>query len=277
MKYGFVYIWYDRKHSRYYIGAHWGLEDDGYICSSPWMKQAFAKRPDDFKRRILARIYSSKQDMFNEEARWQSFIKDDELKVRYYNIRRHGDRHWTTSEEKSLSIREKISLTMKAKHQDPEYKEMYNSSRKHLKGKKQNPEFIAKRTAAIKLAKEKQFPIEGRKVRAAIGSEELRKKLSEASKKRWSQPGAKEKQSAISSKINKGKQRRLGHINTPEHRQKISDSLKGKKHSPESIQKMADSKRGKPMPEGFKEARSKMMKEIWAKRKSGELPMPDYS
>ena len=36
VKYGFVYIWYDRKHHRYYIGCHWGTIDDGYICSSNW-------------------------------------------------------------------------------------------------------------------------------------------------------------------------------------------------------------------------------------------------
>lgn len=30
-KYGFIYLWYDRKHKRYYIGAHWGLKNDGYI------------------------------------------------------------------------------------------------------------------------------------------------------------------------------------------------------------------------------------------------------
>ena len=40
-KYGFVYIWYDRKHKRYYIGSHWGSEDDGYICSSTHMNHAF--------------------------------------------------------------------------------------------------------------------------------------------------------------------------------------------------------------------------------------------
>jgi len=30
-KYGFVYIWFDRKHKRYYIDSHWGKEDDSYI------------------------------------------------------------------------------------------------------------------------------------------------------------------------------------------------------------------------------------------------------
>ena len=27
--YGFVYIWYDRKYKKYYIGSHWGYENDG--------------------------------------------------------------------------------------------------------------------------------------------------------------------------------------------------------------------------------------------------------
>lgn len=45
-KYGFVYIWRDKKHNRYYIGCHWGTTDDGYICSSPWMKQAY-KHPGE--------------------------------------------------------------------------------------------------------------------------------------------------------------------------------------------------------------------------------------
>ncbi len=29
-KYGFIYLWRDRKHNRYYLGSHWGSEDDGY-------------------------------------------------------------------------------------------------------------------------------------------------------------------------------------------------------------------------------------------------------
>lgn len=108
MKSGFVYIWYDRKHKRYYIGAHWGTENDGYICSSPWMKRAYQLRPQDFKRRILTRIYTNKQDMFDEESRWQNYIKDEELKTKYYNIRRHGDRHWSADPNKALSVKEKL-------------------------------------------------------------------------------------------------------------------------------------------------------------------------
>ena len=114
-KYGFVYIWRDRKHKRYYIGAHWGTEDDGYICSSPWMNRAYKLRPNDFKRRILVRVYTNRQEMFYEEAKWQNFIKDDELRIRYYNIKRHGDKHWSSNPNTSLTVREKISKANKGK------------------------------------------------------------------------------------------------------------------------------------------------------------------
>ena len=51
-EYGFIYLWRDRKHNRYYVGCHWGTTDDEYICSSRWMKQAYKHRPYDFKRKI---------------------------------------------------------------------------------------------------------------------------------------------------------------------------------------------------------------------------------
>lgn len=66
------------------------------------------KRPEDFKRKILARIYTCRRDMFEEEAKWQALIKDEELAVRYYNIKRHGDRHWSTDEQKTLTVKEKL-------------------------------------------------------------------------------------------------------------------------------------------------------------------------
>ena len=94
-KYGFVYIWRDRKHNRYYIGSHWGTEDDGYICSSPWMRQAYKHRPNDFKRKILKKIYSSRKDLLNQESRWLSLIKEEEIKIRYYNLNIKSTGHWT--------------------------------------------------------------------------------------------------------------------------------------------------------------------------------------
>ncbi len=114
MKYGFVYIWYDKKHKRYYVGCRWGKEDDVYICSSSWMKASFKKRPDDFKRRILSRIYTNRNDLLAEEYRWLSMMKQEELHgPRYYNIRNHHFSHWALNEERRLSIGEKISKANK--------------------------------------------------------------------------------------------------------------------------------------------------------------------
>lgn len=110
-KYGFVYIWFDRKYKRYYIGCRWGNETDGYICSSPWMKNSYKRRPKDFKRRILSKVYTTKQDLLHEEYRWISKIKDDELGKRYYNLHNHHFGHWSTDENKRLTVGQKISAS----------------------------------------------------------------------------------------------------------------------------------------------------------------------
>ena len=95
-KYGFVYIWFDRKHKRFYIGSHWGTEDDKYICSSNWMRRSYERRRLDFKRRILARIYTNRIDLYSEEQKWLSMIKDEEIKIRYYNLKKFAGSHWTS-------------------------------------------------------------------------------------------------------------------------------------------------------------------------------------
>ncbi len=86
-KYGFVYIWRDRKHKRFYVGCHWGREDDGYICSSSWMKKAYKYRPEDFKRRILVSRISSIKELRDIEHYYLNMIKPEEIKVKYYNLR----------------------------------------------------------------------------------------------------------------------------------------------------------------------------------------------
>lgn len=199
MKYGFVYIWYDRKHRRYYIGCHWGTEDDGYICSSPWMKQSYKRRPKDFKRRILTKIFTNKKDMFEEEVKWQNLIKDHELKNKYYNIRRHGDKHWSTDNEKTLLLSEKISNTMRKKHKDPEYRELYmqgrqkatksNKERKRSNEFKQRASFLAKNRSneTLKKISENSKRLQAAKLIGMSGkrhSEETRRKQSEAARNR---------------------------------------------------------------------------------------------
>ena len=110
-KYGFVYLWYDKKHKRYYVGCRWGDENDGYICSSPWMVQGYKHRPLDFKRRILSKIYTNRNDLLEEEYRWLSMIRKDELGKKYYNLHNHHFNHWSSNDNKYLSVKQKVSQT----------------------------------------------------------------------------------------------------------------------------------------------------------------------
>jgi predicted HicB family RNase H-like nuclease len=84
--FGFVYVWFDRKHKRYYIGSHWGREDDDYICSSNNMRMNYKNRPHDFKRRIVARVYTNRDDLFQEEQRWLNMIPRNAFGFQYYNL-----------------------------------------------------------------------------------------------------------------------------------------------------------------------------------------------
>ena len=140
--YGFVYIWRDRKNNRYYIGSHWGPENDGYICSSDWMRKAYQRRPQDFKRRIIKRIYTNKQDLYNEEHRYLQMIKPEELKVRYYNWNRKTFDHWSLDEQKDiyLSVTEKLSRAQKGKSKGPcSPEKAKNISEAKLRNFKENP------------------------------------------------------------------------------------------------------------------------------------------
>ena len=128
LKYGFVYLWRDRKHKRYYVGCHWGQESDSYVCSSRWMKASYKRRPNDFKRRILARVYTSKVDLLEEEYRYLQMIKPEELRKRYYNISNHRFNHWSTMSSKSMS--EKMSRAAK-KLWTNEYKEIASENWKN--------------------------------------------------------------------------------------------------------------------------------------------------
>lgn len=165
-KYGFVYIWYDRKHKRYYIGSHWGHEDDGYICSSPWMKNAYKRRPHDFKRRIIKRVYTTRSELLDEEYVWLQKIPSYKVGTRYYNLTTHRNGHWTTNPPKHKIVKQKLSETMKAKHQDPEYQEIFKKGRtktaEKLKEKCKDPAFIEKKSKIMKAVMAEKFPVENR-------------------------------------------------------------------------------------------------------------------
>ena len=150
MKYGFVYIWYDRKYKRYYIGCRWGSEDDGYICSSSWMKQAYKHRPQDFKRRVISRVYTNRNDLLEQEYQWLSKIKPDELRgERYYNFHNYHFGHWTTDEEKTLSIKEKLSRKAKQNHSNPEWRIKYEEGLKSRNNRSSDLEVREKRRKSM--------------------------------------------------------------------------------------------------------------------------------
>ena len=113
-KYGFVYIWRDRKYNRYYIGCRWGTVDDGYICSSSWMNTSISHRPNDFKRKILKTNINDKKQLLEEEYYWLKMIKKEEMKPlnqnpKYYNLHNHHFNHWSFEENYNLKISEKVS------------------------------------------------------------------------------------------------------------------------------------------------------------------------
>lgn len=118
-KYGFIYIWYDRKEQRFYLGKHWGYIDDKYVCSSPWMKRNYRNRPFDFKRRILATNINDKKSLTETERRWLSQISSEELGTKYYNLNRTSYAHGSNNISKETRL--KLSVAGKGKKHSPEH------------------------------------------------------------------------------------------------------------------------------------------------------------
>lgn len=113
-KYGFVYLWYDIKHKRYYIGCHWGDIYDGYVCSSNWMRDAYNRRPQDFRRKIL-KTNLSRTEMYIQEQHYLNMIKPEERKKRYYNLNTKNGNPWHKYPESVKTIGQKISYSKTGK------------------------------------------------------------------------------------------------------------------------------------------------------------------
>lgn len=220
-KYGFVYIWFDRKHKRYYIGSHWGFEIDGYICSSRIMRQSYNRRPADFKRRILKRIYTNQKDLLLEEERWLSMIDPEKTtpknttvqsrkNVRYYNIKLGTQNQWWSDIDGKKTVGEKISAAKTGKSTGP-----------------CSPE----KAAAISKAKKQTFAERGgmsdehkqalRGIKKPPHTDEWKAENSRRMKEQW-QNGTRKSKGLL----------------TEDHKKKISDSQKGKKLSAEQIELM---------------------------------------
>lgn len=225
-KYGFVYIWRDKKHKRYYIGCHWGYENDGYICSSTWMRNSFKRRPNDFKRRILISNIVSREETLLLEYKWLSLISDNEIGKKYYNLKKHLNGHWTTDGTKLQSVGEKIgkkvSAALKGRTLSEEHKQKLSES------KKDKP-----------ISEEHKI-----KIREA----NLGKKLTEETKAKIS--ASNKEKSYYDTPVFKEKMSKAAKNRSDETRKRISDNskrlqiegkigMKGKKHSEETKIKMA--------------------------------------
>lgn len=229
-KYGFVYIWRDRKHNRYYVGSHWGHEDDGYICSSKWMRNAYNIRPTDFKRRVIVKVFSNRKDLLQKEEYYLSLIKDFELKTKYYNISKSIKDPWFQHPAKLATISEKISIKTKEAMQRPEVRANYEKGLRTRDNKGSDPAVIEKRRQSIIKTYAIKYPVENR--RKVLTKEERFVYYSEKGKNLWSNR-TEQQRKEVGNKISEclmGKQNRLGQINSAEHRKKISDAQKGIVH-----------------------------------------------
>lgn len=253
-KYGFVYIWYDKKHKRFYIGSHWGTETDGYICSSRWMRKAYKRRPQDFKRRIVC-LCSTKKLVLEEEQRWLNMIKIEEYGKKYYNIDKVVKNPWWQHDNKiSKSISQKISESHK---NNPNWgswakgKIVSDETREKLRqinfGKNHSEE-TKEKCRSYKHTEEAKKKIsetgKGRK-----HSEETKKKLSEFHKGKQYHVLSEEARKIISQKT---KERLIEKPKSEECKQKISKTISGSKWITNGI--ITYQHKG-ILPEGFKYGR----------------------
>jgi hypothetical protein len=217
-KYGFIYIWFDKKRKMFYLGSHWGTEDDGYICSSNRMRDAYRRRSEDFKRKILEKVLD-RNILLETEHKWLSMISEEELGKKYYNLRKHKWGHWSADENNRLTIREKLSEASKKLHQDPVYKKKYLLGRKNLPP--QTKEHIEKRAAGNRGKKRSE---EFKRLLSEINSGENHpnygKTLSEETKQKLRERMLGEKNPFYGKKHPEGKMKEVG--------KKISATLKGR-------------------------------------------------
>jgi hypothetical protein len=178
-KFGFVYLWFDRKHKRYYVGCHWGTLDDGYICSSRWMKKSYKRRPEDFKRKIL-KINLERTQMYVEEQRYLNMIKPEEIKIRYYNISLFSKKPWHQYPESVKTIGQKISYSKTGKHIGPCSPE---KSKAISEGKKKAFEKRKQETGSSLTEAQKNAL---KNIKKNPHTEEWKQKTSERMKAQWS-------------------------------------------------------------------------------------------
>lgn len=134
----FVYCWTDIKTNKLYVGWHKGSTDDGYICSSKLMLEEYNKRPNDFKREIIATGIA--KDMVALES---AILKAEKVtqNENYYNM--HMSDGFYRLSSHTEETKKKISNTKKQarfKHSDKTKEIISRKNKGRLLGKK-NPNY----------------------------------------------------------------------------------------------------------------------------------------
>lgn len=139
----FTYCWSDKLTGKVYVGVHKGRVDDGYICSSEYMLEAYVERPEDFIREIL--FAGTYVDCWNfEQALIRGLFKSDPST--YYN-RGQGGKFILTEEVRAKLIenhpmkREEVRRAVSEAH----------------KGRAKSDEHLAKIVAASKSDRLRKF------------------------------------------------------------------------------------------------------------------------
>lgn len=200
------------------------------------MRDAYKRRPEDFKRRIIVRIYTSRQDLLTEEHRLLELISDHELGKRYYNLRKHRFGHWSTDKERAKFATEKAKASNAkriALMTEQERKDRYGKvhiGKAYIKGTKRKSETIEKMRQAnlgkkaSEETKQKMSKSQLDNFRDYTHSEETRKKISDAQRGKSRGPKPIEQINNLA-KINKVKMKALWQ--NEEYRKMQSEKHKG--------------------------------------------------
>jgi uncharacterized protein HemY len=222
------------------------------------MRDSYKRRPQDFKRRVIEYV-ERREDLYDAENKWLSMIKEEEVKVRYYNLNLVAN-HWTAYPENVKSISEKISHRTKEAMQRPDVRANYEKGLKERDNKGSDPEVVEKRKQTMIKTLDAKFELDLEKIQSDLNDDKslrevaklhntsfarLKRLVSEGlleydmsksyikgGKKMW-ESRSEEQRKEIGSKISEGlvgRQNRLGQTNSTEHRKRISESLKGKVH-----------------------------------------------
>ena len=126
MEMAFLYLWFDSKNKKFYLGYHRGTPCDGYTHSSSVMESFTEKtKPKYMKRRILA--LGDPEDMYELETVLLKKIKSKKPN-KYYNISTNNitESRFEYLEQKGMVHPFKVTNSSLLDSQKPV--ELYNSS-----------------------------------------------------------------------------------------------------------------------------------------------------